>query len=161
MLFTVTGPGYGIELNAGAIFRNASGIASGESLQYCRFPDYSRRWSLYSSDQGSSCQQYTEIYCPRHPEPNRAYLISTSPKHRILISVSNRIYGSLELHATAYGAPVNYTCSGANPLLLHGDLRIGDNVSMSMNLSGSNGNIQIEGDFIQEGGQFNLASGSK
>ncbi len=30
---TVTGPGYGIELSAGAIFRNASGLSSGESLQ--------------------------------------------------------------------------------------------------------------------------------
>ena len=30
--FTVTGPGYGIELKAGAIFRNASGLSSGESL---------------------------------------------------------------------------------------------------------------------------------
>src|SRR5437763_12044841 len=29
---TVTGPGYGIELRAGAIFRNASGLSSGESL---------------------------------------------------------------------------------------------------------------------------------
>ena len=31
--FTVTGPGYGIELHDGAIFRNISGISSGESLQ--------------------------------------------------------------------------------------------------------------------------------
>ena len=30
---TVTGPGYGILLNAGAVFRNASGIASGEALR--------------------------------------------------------------------------------------------------------------------------------
>ena len=29
---TVTGPGYGIELKAGAIFRNASGLSAGESL---------------------------------------------------------------------------------------------------------------------------------
>ncbi len=31
--FSVTGPGYGIALFAGAIFRNASGLSSGESLQ--------------------------------------------------------------------------------------------------------------------------------
>ncbi|MEO6963550.1 MAG: hypothetical protein ABIY90_16380, partial [Puia sp.] len=31
--FRVKGPGYGISLNAGGIFRNASGLAGGESLQ--------------------------------------------------------------------------------------------------------------------------------
>ena len=29
-----------------------------------------------------------------------------------------------------------------------------------MDLSGANGNIQVNGDFIQEGGQLNLASGT-
>ncbi|HET7003118.1 MAG TPA: hypothetical protein VFI33_17460, partial [Puia sp.] len=54
----------------------------------------------------------------------------------------------------------NYTCSGANPLHVRGNLRIGSNVNMSIDLSGINGNILVEGDFIQEGGQLNLASGS-
>ena len=82
------------------------------------------------------------------------------PRASYTISVSNRVYGCLELHATALGSSVNYTCSGANPLLVRGNMRIGANVSMSMNLNGSNGNMQIFGDFIQEGGQLNLAAGA-
>jgi hypothetical protein len=61
------------------------------------------------------------------------------PKASYTISVSNRIYGSLELHATSHGSTVNYTCSGSNPLLIHGNLRIGTNVNMSMDLGGVRG----------------------
>ncbi len=156
---TVTGPGYGIELYAGAIFRNASGIASGESLSIAD--------SLMIHDGGRYIHQTRASHAnsilrilSSAPGTEQGVFDFDVPKASYTISVSNRTYGSLELHASAYGAPVNYTCSGANPLLLHGDLRIGDNVSMSMNLTGSNGNIQIEGDFIQEGGQLNLASGA-
>jgi hypothetical protein len=82
------------------------------------------------------------------------------PRASYTISVSNRTYGSLELHATAMGSAVNYTCTGANPLTIRGNLRIGAGVNMTTDLSGVNGRIQLEGDFIQEGGQLNLASGS-
>jgi hypothetical protein len=156
---TVTGPGYGIELNAGAIFRNASGIASGESLSIAD--------SLMIHDGGRYIHQTRASHAnsilrilSAAPGTEQGVFDFDVPKASYTISVSNRIYGSLELHASAYGAPVNYTCSGANPLLLHGNMRIGENVNVSMNLSGNNGNILIEGDFIQEGGQFNLASGA-
>src|SRR5450631_235697 len=157
--FTVTGPGYGIELNAGAVFRNASGLSSGESLQIAD--------SLIIHDGGRYIHQTRAShansilkYLSTAPGTEQGIFDFDVPKASYTISVSNRTYGSLELHATAYGAMVNYVCSGANPLLIHGNLRIGTNVSMSMDLSGANGNIQVEDDFIQEGGQLNLASGT-
>jgi hypothetical protein len=156
---TVTGPGYGIELHAGAIFRNASGLSAGESLSIAD--------SMIIHDGGRYIHQTRASHAN-----NILRILSTAsgteqgifdfdvPRASYTISVSNRTYGSLELHATAQGAMVNYTCSGANPLRVRGNLRIGSNVNMSVDLSSPNGNIQVEGDFIQEGGQLNLASGT-
>jgi hypothetical protein len=157
--FTVTGPGYGVDLKAGAIFRNASGLSSGESLLIADsiiIYDGARYIHQTRSSHANSILKFLSTA----PGTEQGIFDFDVPKASYTISVSNRIYGSLELHATAYGATVNYTCSGANPLLIHGNLRIGVNVNMSMDLSGTNGNIQVQGDFIQEGGQLNLASGN-
>jgi len=156
---TVTGPGYGIELRAGAIFRNASGLSSGESISIAD--------SMMIHDGGRYIHQTRAAHAN-----NILRILSTAPgteegifdfdvpRASYTISVSNRTYGSLELHATTQGSTVNYTCSGANPLHVRGNLRIGSNVNMSIDLSSINGNILVEGDFIQEGGQLNLASGT-
>jgi hypothetical protein len=156
---TVSGPGYGIMLDSGAIFRNASGITSGESLSIAdsliihngaRYIHQTRASHANGISRLLSVAPGTELGIFDFDVPRASYTIS----------VSNRVYGCLELHSTAMGSAVNYTCSGANPLIVRGNLRIGDSVSMSLNLSGSNGNIQIDGDFIQEGGQLNLATGT-
>jgi hypothetical protein len=155
---TVTGPGYGIELKAGAIFRNSSGLSSGESLSIAD--------SLMIHDGGRYIHQTRASHANNilrilssAPGTEEGIFDFDVPRASYTISVSNRTYGSLELHSTAQGTIVNYTCSGANPLHVRGNLRIGSNVNMSIDLSGLNGNIRVDGDFIQEGGQLNLASG--
>jgi hypothetical protein len=157
--FIVSGPGYGIALYAGAVFRNASGITSGESLSIAD--------SLIIYDGGRYVHQTRASHANGilrilsvAPGTEWGIFDFDVPRASYTISVSNRVYGCLELHAIAMGSAVNYTCSGANPLLVRENLRIGADVSMSMNLSGSNGNIQVDGDFIQEGGQLNLAAGT-
>jgi hypothetical protein len=157
--FTVTGPGYGMELHDGAIFRNASGISSGESLQIADsiiIYDGGRYIHQTRSSHANNILKILSIA----PGTEHGIFDFDVPRASYTISVSNRIYGCLELHSTAFGTAVNYTCTGANPLLIRGNLRIGANVSMSMDLSGVNGNIQVEGDFIQEGGRLNLAAGN-
>jgi hypothetical protein len=156
---TVTGPGYGVELRAGAIFRNASGLSSGESLSIAD--------SLMIHDGGRYIHQTRASHANNilrilstAPGTEQGIFDFDVPRASYTISVSNRTYGSLELHSTAQGAMVNYTCSGSNPLHIRGNLRIGVNVNMSIDLGGVNGNILVEGDFIQEGGQLNLASGT-
>ncbi|HCL82554.1 MAG TPA: hypothetical protein DIC22_01205 [Chitinophagaceae bacterium] len=157
--FSVTGPGYGIELDAGAIFRNASGMSSGESLFIAD--------SMIIHDGGRYIHQTRTSHAngilrllSTAPGTEQGIFDFDVPRASYTISVSNRTYGSLELHAGAYGAPVNYTCTGSNPLHIRGNLRIGANVSMSMDLGGASGNVQVEGDFIQEGGLLNLSSGA-
>jgi hypothetical protein len=157
--FTVTGPGYGIELFAGAVFRNASGISSGESLSIAD--------SLIIHDGARYIHQTRASHAngilrllSTAPGTELGIFDFNVPRASYTVSVSNRVYGSLEFHATALGSAVNYTCSGANPLMVRGNLRIGIAVNISVNLSGSNGNIQVAGDFVQEGGQLNLAAGT-
>jgi hypothetical protein len=157
--FMVTGPGYGIELRDGAIFRNASGISSGESLLIADSMIIYNGGRYIHQTRASHANNILK-FLSTAPGTEKGIFDFDIPRASYTISVSNRIYGCLELHATAYGSAVNYTCTGANPLLIRGNLRIGANVSMSVDLSGANGNIQIEGDFIQEGGRLNLASGN-
>jgi hypothetical protein len=157
--FSATGPGYGIELKAGAIFRNASGLSSGESL-FIADSMIIHDGARYIHQTRASHANNILKFLSTAPGTEQGVFDFDVPKASYTISVSNRTYGSLEFHATAHGAMVNYTCSGANPLLVHGNIRIGANVNMSMDLSGVNGNIQVEGDFIQEGGLLNLASGT-
>ena len=157
--FTVTGPGYGIELHDGAIFRNISGISSGESLQIADSIIIYDGGRYIHQTRGSHANNILKFLSTASGTEQGIFDFDV-PRASYTISVSNRIYGCLELHSTAFGNSVNYTCTGANPLLVRGNLRIGANVSMSMDLSGINGNIQVEGDFIQEGGRLNLASGN-
>jgi hypothetical protein len=45
-------------------------------------------------------------------------------------------------------------------LTIHGNLQINPGVTFSVDLGGVNGNILIEGDYVQNGGVFNLSSGA-
>jgi len=157
--FSVTGPGYGLELAAGAVFRNASGLSSGESLSILD--------SLIIRDGGRYIHQTRASHASRilgvlstAPGTEDGVFDFDVPRASYTVSVSNRIYGSLEFHALANGNPVNYTCTGANPLLIRGNLRVDRNVNLSIDLSGIRGNIQIEKDFFQDGGIINLAAGA-
>jgi hypothetical protein len=157
--FTVTGPGYGIELMAGAMFRNASGLSSGESL-FIADSMIIHNGGRYIHQTRAAHANSILKFLSTAPGTEQGIFDFDVPKASYTISVSNRIYGSLELHAGSYGSMVNYTCSGANPLLIRGNLHIGANVNMSVDLSSINGNIQVLGDFIQDGGALNLSSGT-
>jgi hypothetical protein len=156
--FSATGPGYGIELKAGAIFRNASGLSAGESL-FIADSMIIHNGGRYIHQTRASHANSILKFLSTAPGTEQGIFDFDVPKASYTVSVSNRNYGSLELHSTAFGALVNYTCTGANPLIVRGNLRIGTNVNISIDLSGVNGNIQVDKDFIQEGGQMNLASG--
>jgi hypothetical protein len=130
---SVTGPGYGIELFAGAIFRNASGINSGESLSIAD-SIIIRDGARYIHQTRSSHANSILRILSTAPGTEQGIFDFDVPRASYTISVSNRIYGSLELHSAAQGSQVN--------------------------LAGVNGNIYVAGDFIQEGGQLNLSSGS-
>ncbi|MFI5155417.1 MAG: hypothetical protein ACHQEM_04500 [Chitinophagales bacterium] len=157
--FTVTGPGYGINLERGAIFLNASGLTSGEALM------------ISDSIRINNGARYIHHTRASHAN-NIVRLISTSPgtelgifefdvpRSSYTISASNRTYGSLVLRAVASGGATTYACNGSNPLTINGNLQIEEGVNFSVDLGGANGNVLIKRDYIQNGGIFNLASGA-
>ncbi len=157
--FTVTGPGYGINLDRGAIFLNASGLTSGEALM------------IADSIRINNGARYIHHTRASHAN-NIVRLISTAagtelgvfefdvPRSSYTISASNRTYGSLVLRAVASGGASTYACNGSNPLTINGNLQIEEGVNFSVDLGGANGNVFIKRDYIQNGGIFNLASGA-
>ncbi|MDP4251958.1 MAG: hypothetical protein Q8918_17800 [Bacteroidota bacterium] len=156
---TVTGPGYGILLNAGAVFRNASGIAGGEALHISDSIRINDGGEYIHNTRASHANSILEILSSS-PGTEKGVFEFDVPRASYTISLSNRTYGTLVLSAGTYGLPVNYTASGNSPLRVGGDLRVENNVSLSVNLSGPNGNMQVNGDYVQEGGVLNLASGT-
>ena len=156
---TVIGPGYGIDIENGGIFQNASGIASGESMVIAD--------SIRIGDGG----KYIHHTRAAHAN-NIVRLLSSSigtsqgifefdvPRSAYTVSASNRVYGTLAFSSVAAGGAVTYTCNGSNPLTMNGNLQINQGVTFSVDLGGVSGNILIRGDFIQNGGILNLASGA-
>lgn len=156
---SITGPGYGLLLNAGAIFRNSSGIASGESLHISDSIRINDGGRYIHNTRASHAAGIVQILSSA-PGTEKGIFEFDIPRASYTISASNRVYGSLVLSSAGYGSAVNYTCSGSNPLTIRGNLRIGVNVNLSVNLIGPNGNIRVNGDYNQEGGVLNLASGA-
>jgi hypothetical protein len=155
--FSVTGPGYGITLNSGAVFRNACGIGSGESIQISDSLRINNGGRYIHNTRASHANSILSILSSA-PGTEKGVFEFDVPRSSYTLSVSKRTYGTLELNSKAYGQTVNYTCGGSNPLSVRGDLRIGSGVNLSINLSGLNGNIIVDGDCIQDGGSLNLAS---
>ena len=93
--FTVKGPGYGIELNAGAIFRNASGISSGESLQIADSMIIYDGGRYIHQTRASHANSILRILSTA-PGTEQGIFDFDVPRASYTISVSNRIYGSLE-----------------------------------------------------------------
>ena len=148
-----------MELQAGAVFENASGIASGESLLIADSLRIYNGGKYIHRTRGAHAGSIVS-HLSAIPGTETGIFEFDVPRSSYTISASNRIYGTLSLRADALGGPVNYTCSGSNPLTVRGDLRINENVQFSVDLSGPQGNLSVAGDFIESGGVFNLASGT-
>lgn len=71
------------------------------------------------------------------------------------ISMSGRSYGSLKLSAVGEADTVIYTAAGTGGALIRGDLILSEKVSLKMNLSDT---LHVAGDFVQEGGVFDLST---
>ncbi len=155
----LTGSGYPLLLAAGAVFRNACGVSSGPSISLAdsfRIEDGGRYVHSTRSTHASSLLDWLSTA----PGTGKGIFEFDVPRASYTISVSNRTYGSLVLRATAYGQPVNYTCSGSNPLHVRGNLDIGSDVTLSVDLATAKGNIDVDGDLLQAGGTLNLGSGA-
>lgn len=149
----VSGPGYGLTINRGGIFRNASGASSGTPLMVAdsirinddgRFIINTPRAHATNVDRISSA-----------PGTERGVVEFDIPDASTTISLSGRTYGKLVLKSTAFGRSLNYTAAGTSKVIVRSDLEIGDSVNFNLNFSDS---ILVQGDLIQGAAVFNLGN---
>ncbi len=148
----VTGPGYGLDISRGGIFRNASGASSGTPASIAdsirirnggRFIHNTPR-AHAANVQVLSAAPGTELGIMEFDVPD----VSST------ISLSGRIYGKLLLRSAAAGGALKYTAAGTSPVRIRNDLDIGQGVSCGLNFSDT---IILGGDLINSG-HFDLGN---
>jgi hypothetical protein len=157
--FTAIGPGYGLLINKGGVFQNSSGLTSGESLNIADSIRINNGGKYVHRTRASHANSIVRLLSTA-PGTEEGIFEFDVPRASYTVSMSNRTYGTLMLSAIAAGGAISYTCNGSNTLTVNGNLQINEGVNFSVDLGGANGNISIKGDYIQNGGIFNIASGA-
>jgi hypothetical protein len=154
--FIAMGPGYGLRLSAGGIFRNASGVSGGETL---RVMD-----SIRINNGGKYVHQTKGVHTSiaqvlsRAPGTEEGIFEFSAPAASSTVSLSNRTYGTLVFSAATNSGAAGYTSNGTNPIVVRGDLIIHPGVTLSLNFSDT---LFIRRHFIQYGGTFNLGNSTR
>jgi len=157
---TVGGPGYGILINNGGIFRNESGLTTGASLSIADSIRVNNGGRYIHSSRSPSASSIVQ-FLSKAPGTERGVFEYDVPGAAIYdVSVTRRVYGTLVFSAAAAGSNRTYTGSGANQLTVNGNLEINPGATFRLDLTGVNGNVSISGDYIQNGGVFNIAYGA-
>ncbi len=100
---SIAGPGYGLLLNAGAVFRNSSGISSGESLHIADSIRINNGGRYIHNTRASHAAGIVQILSSA-PGTETGIFEFDVPRASYTISASNRVYGSLVLSAAGYRA---------------------------------------------------------
>jgi hypothetical protein len=151
--FIATGPGYGLQVTAGGIFRNASGITSGMALQVADSVKIFNGGKYIHQCLGAHSSLVQVLSTAAGTE--EGIFEFDIPDASTTVSLSNRTYGKLVFSAVANGGGAGYTAAGTNPIIIRSDLEIGAGVALTLNFSDT---LFINRHFIQHGGTFNVGS---
>lgn len=152
----IAGPGYGLIIDEGGIFRNASGITSGTSLQVSDSLRVNNGGWYIHQTRGSHATTIAQKLS-RAPGTERGVVKFDVPGTTgYTISASARVYGTLILSANAAGLSRTYSSSGGSNFYVRGDLRINSGVNYNLNLDAD---WVIDGSLIHEGNSLNISSG--
>ncbi len=151
----VTGKGYSIVLNDGAVFKNQSEAPKG--------------YGLYMGDSLRINDGAQYIHNTKRSNANIVKFLSRAPgtEHGIFEfdvpgttgytpSLTGRTFGTLVFSATAVRR--TYSCTGSNLLTVRGDLLLNGDVTLSLGFSSD---IVIKGNVVQKGGTLNLDNVTK
>ena len=152
---STTGTEYTIQLDSGGELVNASGAASGAVLSIA----------------DSMKIQNGARYVHRTARGNAAIMnvLSAAPGTELgivefdvkvitgsyIVSLTNRVFGTLVFSASNNGGPIGYVSNGSNPVRVRGDLRINPQVSFSV---GFDDTIRLNGNLYHEGTTLNLSN---
>ena len=147
-------PGNSIMIRKGGIFRNSSGLNSGQSLMVngmlCIYDDGAY---IHNSRSAHAADIVAKLSTASGTE--KGLFEYDVPGGSYPISLSNRSYGTLMLSSTASGGTQTYNASGTNQVTINGDLKINNGVQFNLDLTRD---MIVNGNYIQPGGVFNIAS---
>jgi hypothetical protein len=147
---------YGLDVQAGGVFRNASGISSGQSLMIADSLRIGNGGRYVHQTRASHAGSISSILS-RAPGTETGIMEFDVPGTTgYTISVSGRVYGSLVLSATAAGGTRSYSSSGSSVFQVRGGFRINNGVSYSLRL---NANMMIDRDLVVDSAIFNISPG--
>lgn len=151
-----TGPGYGLTIGNGGVFRNASGAESGTPVDISD--------SIKIENGGRYIHNTARSHAANVQVLSRAHGTELGimefdiPDASSTLSFSGRSYGTLILKAERAGGSLNYTAAGTNGLTIRGNWVIESGVQLSMNFSDT---INVMGDILLNGGTVNLGNTSR
>src|SRR5688500_1592469 len=150
---TVLGPGYGLTINSGGIFRNSSGSTSGNTVRVMDSIRINNDGKyVHNSVSGHSANV---AVLSKIAGTERGIMELDIPSASSTISISGRTFGKFVLRSTAAGGTCNYTASGTGRVIIRHNLDIGPGVNFSMNCGDT---IFVAGDLLQQNGTFNLGN---
>jgi len=155
--FSATGPGYGLTINNGGIFKNSSGASNMTTVNIADSIRINNGGRFIHNTQRSHTANVTVLSKMPGTE-NGSFEFDVPGTQSYSVSISGRTYGNLIFSATAAGGGRNYFCTGSNTLTVNGNLQINAGVNFNMQLGGMNGNIIVKENYVQNGGTLNLAS---
>ena len=151
---STTGPGYGIQIDNGGIFINASLATSGTNLVIADSLKINTGGRYKHSSRTAHANNIVRVVS-KAPGTEKGVFEFDVPGAGYTVSASGRTFGTLVLHSIESALVQSYSCSGINPLTIRGNLEIGVGTTFSINLSND---VFIGGDLIQQGGAINLAT---
>jgi hypothetical protein len=151
--FTATGPGYGITVNSGGVFINASGSSAGAAIVTSDSFRINNGGQYTHNTRSAHAALVTAL--STMPGTETGIFKFDVPGGSYTFAAASRTYGILMFNAEASGGSQSYTAIAANPLIINADLVINAGVTVSLDI---NNNIFINRDYVQNGGTFNIAS---
>lgn len=156
----ITGGSYSLRIENGGIFQNSSGLTSGSSVSVADSIKINNGGRYIHNTRSSHAMSIVQLLSKAPGTETGIFEFDTPGTQSYTVSLSNRTYGTLVLNAaSAVSGTRTYTDLGSNQLTIRGDFQIGIGVTLKSNLATDKGNILVNGNFIQNGGELNLASG--
>ena len=151
---TITSTGDALLLTKGALFQNASGLSSGQSLRIAGKVRINNGGTYVHNTRSAHANDVVARLSTEEGTEEGVFEFDI-PAASSTISLSNRVFGKLRLSAISYNAAVAYSGGGSNPVTIRSDLEIGERVSFSIGFANI---FSIKRHLLQAGGLFNVSN---
>ena len=150
-----TGPGFGMVIQSGGIFRNASGASSGTPVTIADSIRINNGGRYIHNCARAHASNVTVLSTAPGTE-NGTFEFNVPGGAGYTISITGRTYGNLVLSASAAGGSKSYTSTGSTALNIKGRFTINTGVNYSLNFSSD---FIIHQDLEHQGNTFDISGG--